>query len=60
MKGGSIANDLVSFQHFGEITKNVLDRNIPSLIISFAVRVHAEQAMLRGRIFKDNPLKVRI
>lgn len=43
-------------QHFGEITKNVLDQSIPSLIVSFAVRMHAEQAMQRGRIFKERPL----
>lgn len=49
---------LYSLQHFGEITKNVLDQSIPSLIISFAVRTHAEQAMQRGRIFKEKPLQV--
>lgn len=52
------SNASVPLQHFGEITKNVLDPNIPSLIISFAVRSHAEQAMQRGRIFKEKPLQV--
>ena len=50
--------NFLSLQHFGEITKNVLDQSIPSLIVSFAVRAHAEQAMQRGRIFKEKPLQV--
>lgn len=36
----------------------MLDQSIPSLIMSFAVRAHAEQAMQRGRIFKEKPLQV--
>lgn len=36
----------------------MLDQAIPSLVISFAVRVHAEQAMQRGRVFKERPLQM--
>lgn len=46
-------------QHFGEITKNELDVSVPLLTISFATRLHAEQAMTRGRVFKEKPLQVR-
>uniref|UniRef100_A0A6B2EFQ0 Putative rna-binding protein 26-like isoform x4 n=1 Tax=Phlebotomus kandelakii TaxID=1109342 RepID=A0A6B2EFQ0_9DIPT len=46
------------FKHFGEITKNELDVSIPLLTISFATRLHAEQAMVRGRVFKEKPLQV--
>lgn len=45
-------------QHFGEVTKNELDINVPLLVIAFATRINAEQAMLRGRTFKDTPLQV--
>ncbi|XP_055680795.1 zinc finger protein swm isoform X2 [Lutzomyia longipalpis] len=48
------------FKHFGEITKNELDVSIPLLTISFATRLHAEQAMIRGRIFKEKPLQVSL
>uniref|UniRef100_A0A336MGH7 CSON012044 protein n=1 Tax=Culicoides sonorensis TaxID=179676 RepID=A0A336MGH7_CULSO len=44
------------FKHFGEITKNELDKTVPSLTISYATRLNAEQAMQRGRIFKEKPL----
>lgn len=46
-------------QHFGEITKNQLDKSVPLLVISYATRLNAEQAILRGRTFKDKQLQVR-
>ncbi|GAB0090657.1 swm [Sergentomyia squamirostris] len=46
------------FKHFGEITKHELDVSAPLLTISFATRLHAEQAMARGRIFKEKPLQI--
>lgn len=45
-------------QHFGEITKNDIDKITPALRISYATRLNAEQAMLRGRRFKDKQLQV--
>lgn len=50
---------LTFFQHFGEITKNQLDKSVPLLVISYATRLNAEQAILRGRTFKDKQLQVR-
>lgn len=45
-------------QHFGEITKHDVDRAIPQLIISYATRINAEQAVLRGKVFKEKQLQV--
>lgn len=46
------------FKHFGEITKNQLDKTVPLLVISYATRLNAEQAILRGRTFKDKQLQI--
>lgn len=46
------------FQHFGEITKNVLDEAVPCFVLSYATRINAEQALARGRQFKDKLLNV--
>ena len=46
-------------QHFGEIAKHDVDREIPQLILSYATRLNAEQAVLRGKLFKDKRLQVR-
>ncbi|KAL5274643.1 RBM26 family protein [Megaselia abdita] len=46
------------FKHFGEITKHDVDRTIPQLIISYATRINAEQAVLRGKVFKEKQLQV--
>lgn len=46
------------FKHFGEITKNSLDKDVPSLTISFATRLNAEQALQRGRNFKEKLLNI--
>lgn len=45
-------------KHFGEITKNVIDIKVPSVTVTFATRLHAEQAMLRGKLFKEKALQV--
>lgn len=45
-------------QHFGEITKHEVDRSAPQLTISYATRLNAEQAVLRGRVFKEKRLQV--
>jgi RNA-binding protein 26 len=49
-------------QHFGEITKNILDEvdKEPFLILSYATRINAEQALARGRQFKEKTLTVNI
>lgn len=47
-----------NFQHFGEITKNDIDKTTPYLKLSYATRANAEQAMLRGRRFNDKQLQV--
>lgn len=46
------------FKHFGEITKHEIDRSIPQLTISYATRANAEQAALRGKLFKDKRLTI--
>ncbi|XP_063707031.1 zinc finger protein swm isoform X2 [Culicoides brevitarsis] len=46
------------FKHFGEITKNELDKSVPSLTISYATRLNAEQAMQRGRFFKEKQMQL--
>ncbi|XP_017859049.1 PREDICTED: RNA-binding protein 27 [Drosophila arizonae] len=46
------------FKHFGEISKHDVDREIPQLIISYATRLNAEQAVLRGKIYKDKRLQI--
>lgn len=46
------------FKHFGEITKNQLDKSVPLLVIAFTTRINAEQAILRGRTFKDKSLQI--
>lgn len=46
------------FQHFGEITKNDIDKTTPYLKLTYATRLNAEQAMLRGRHFEDKQLQV--
>jgi hypothetical protein len=47
-------------QHFGEITKNILDEveKVPYLVLSYATRINAEQALARGRQFKEKTLTV--
>lgn len=45
-------------QHFGEITKHYLDASVPYLIISYATRLNAEQAMQRGANCKEKPLRM--
>lgn len=47
-------------QHYGEITKNEIEKSTPFLKITYATRLNAEQAMLRGRRFKEKQLQVRI
>ncbi|XP_067622096.1 zinc finger protein swm [Eurosta solidaginis] len=46
------------FKHFGEITKHHMDKDINQLIISYATRISAEQAVLRGKVFKDKRLQI--
>ncbi|XP_034099394.2 zinc finger protein swm [Drosophila albomicans] len=46
------------FKHFGEISKHDVDREIPQLILSYATRINAEQAVLRGKIYKDKRLQI--
>lgn len=46
----------LNFQHFGEITRSYLEKNVPYLIISFATRLNAEQAMQKGATFKEKLL----
>uniref|UniRef100_U5EPT6 Putative second mitotic wave missing n=1 Tax=Corethrella appendiculata TaxID=1370023 RepID=U5EPT6_9DIPT len=46
------------FKHFGEITKHQLDKNVPSLIVSYTTRSNAEQAAARGKLFKDKQLTI--
>lgn len=46
------------FQHFGEITKNDIDKTTPYLKLTYATRLNAEQAMLRGRRFNEKQLQV--
>lgn len=48
------------FQHFGEITKNDIDKTTPYLKLTYATRLNAEQAMLRGRCFNDKQLQVSV
>lgn len=45
-------------QHFGEITKHDMDFEKPQLILSYATRINAEQAILRGKVFKDKRLQI--
>jgi len=45
-------------QNFGEISKHDVDREIPQLILSYATRLNAEQAVLRGKMYKDKRLQV--
>ncbi|KAM8715172.1 hypothetical protein ACLKA7_002250 [Drosophila subpalustris] len=46
------------FKHFGEISKHDVDREIPQLILSYATRINAEQAVLRGKMYKDKLLQI--
>lgn len=46
------------FKHFGEITKHDMDLEKPQLILSYATRINAEQAVLRGKLFKDKRLQM--
>ncbi|EDW57525.1 zinc finger protein swm [Drosophila virilis] len=46
------------FKHFGEISKHDVDREIPQLILSYATRLNAEQAVLRGKMYKDKRLQI--
>lgn len=46
------------FKHFGEITKHDVDKEIPQLMLSYATRLNAEQAVLRGKLFKDKRLQI--
>ncbi|XP_017015814.2 zinc finger protein swm [Drosophila takahashii] len=46
------------FKNFGEISKHDVDREIPQLILSFATRLNAEQAVLRGKMYKDKRLQI--
>lgn len=45
-------------QLFGEVTRIELDKELPALVVAFTTRINAEQAMLRGRTFKDRQLQV--
>ncbi|KAH8404869.1 hypothetical protein KR222_007406, partial [Zaprionus bogoriensis] len=46
------------FKNFGEISKHDVDREIPQLILSYATRINAEQAVLRGKMYKDKRLQI--
>ncbi|KAH8282467.1 hypothetical protein KR054_007817 [Drosophila jambulina] len=46
------------FKNFGEISKQDVDREIPQLILSYATRINAEQAVLRGKMYKDKLLQI--
>ncbi|KAL9874371.1 zinc finger protein swm-like isoform 2-T4 [Glossina fuscipes fuscipes] len=46
------------FKHFGETTKHDMDLEKPQLILSYATRINAEQAILRGKLFKDKHLQI--
>ncbi|KAH8245206.1 hypothetical protein KR032_006457, partial [Drosophila birchii] len=46
------------FKNFGEISKHDVDREIPQLILSYATRINAEQAVLRGKMYKDKLLQI--
>ncbi|KAH8273723.1 hypothetical protein KR018_010733, partial [Drosophila ironensis] len=46
------------FKNFGEISKHDVDREIPQLILSYATRLNAEQAVLRGKMYKDKRLQI--
>lgn len=47
-------------QHFGEITNHELDESVPSYTLTFTTRINAEQAIARGRQFKETALNVYI
>lgn len=49
---------LAHFKSFGEVMKHDIDKSIPQLIATFATRLNAEQAMLRGKVFKDKRLQI--
>lgn len=59
---GKITNALINFvlQHFGEITTHEVNKSTPFLKLTYAIRSNAEQAMLRGRRFKDQQIQVSI
>ncbi|XP_068147176.1 zinc finger protein swm isoform X1 [Drosophila tropicalis] len=46
------------FKNFGEILKHDVDREIPQLILSYATRINAEQAVLRGKMYKEKRLQI--
>lgn len=46
------------FKHFGEITKHDVNKEIPQLILTYATRLNAEHAILRGKLFKDKRLQI--
>lgn len=60
MYNGRFSFVLRRFQHFGEITKNDIDKTTPYLKLTYATRANAEQAMLRGRRFNDKQLQVSV
>ncbi|XP_036342494.1 zinc finger protein swm-like [Rhagoletis pomonella] len=35
-----------------------MDKEIPQLILSYATRINAEQAVMRGKLFKDKRLQI--
>ncbi|XP_033237024.1 zinc finger protein swm [Drosophila pseudoobscura] len=46
------------FKNFGEICKHDVDREIPQLILSYATRINAEQAVHRGKMYQDKLLQI--
>ncbi|XP_055901860.1 zinc finger protein swm isoform X2 [Eupeodes corollae] len=49
---------LAHFKSFGEVMKHDIDKSIPQLIATYATRSNAEQAVLRGKVFKDKRLQI--
>lgn len=49
---------LAHFKNFGEVMKHDIDRSIPQLIATYVTRPNAEQAVLRGKVFKDKRLQI--
>ena len=50
---------LLFTQSYGEVMKHDIEKSIPQLIATYATRSNAEQAVLRGKVFKDKRLQVR-
>ncbi|XP_055848837.1 zinc finger protein swm isoform X2 [Episyrphus balteatus] len=49
---------LAHFKSFGEVMKHDIEKSIPQLIATYATRSNAEQAVLRGKVFKDKRLQI--